>query len=129
MLGRWSAPSVGVLKQWQQALERVSVGDTTAQRPPEPFGAVGVWIVGGRVHQHELATQLSEQLAQQERALGRVDAQVVQQHQSHPPARLGTLHGAAHLGTERRSPSAGRPLPVQPAVAPVDQSAAVLGLE
>src|SRR5260370_37477082 len=58
-------PGVGVLKQWQQALERVSVGDTTAQRPPEPFDAVGVWIVGGRVHQHELATQLTEQLARQ----------------------------------------------------------------
>src|SRR5215203_124829 len=59
-------PLVSVLKQRRESLTRVVVGDCTAKRAPQPFDTVGLWIVSGGVHEHELTAQLGEQLAEQQ---------------------------------------------------------------
>src|SRR6266508_4571140 len=71
-------PPVGVGQQVLEELTLVGVGDGAAQGAPQPFDAVGVGVVGGGVDQHQLGAQFGEQGAQQPRALGGVDAQVVQ---------------------------------------------------
>src|SRR6266436_7590811 len=92
------SPSVGVLQQEREYFARVGVGDCPPERPPQPLDTVGLRVVRRRVDQHELSAQLIEELPQQERALRRVDAQVVHEHQGDPPARLRALDGSAQLG-------------------------------
>jgi len=119
-------PGVGVCHQEGAGLACVGVCDRPAQRAPPPLDAVGLWVVGGRRDQDELTPQLGQQLPKEERALGRVAAQVVQQDYGDPSAGSGTLNSALQLSTERGSPAASRPLPIQPAVTPIDQPEAVL---
>jgi hypothetical protein len=55
-----------------------------------------------------------------------VDAQVVQQHQCYPSTCLGAFDRTTQLSTEWSGPPTGRTLPVEPAVAPVNQPEAIL---
>ena len=93
--GDGACPGIGILQQWGQDLAGMRMGDRPTQCSPQSFDAVGLRIVRGRVDQYELTPELRQQLAQLERALGRVDAQVVQQHQGDPSTRLGALDGSA----------------------------------
>src|SRR6266849_6950156 len=70
--GEGLSPSVGVFQQERECFACVGVGDNAAERAPQPLNTVGLRIVGRGVDQHELSTQLIEELSQQERALGRV---------------------------------------------------------
>ena len=90
---------------------------------PDP---VGVGVVGGGGDQHQLLAQLLQQPAQQPRALGGVDAEVVQDHHGDPAARAGAGHRAAQLGAQRHGAAALGQLEVQPTLAPVHQPKAVL---
>src|SRR6266511_1928187 len=114
-------PPVGVGCQVLEALTLVGVGDRAAQGPPQPLDAVGVGVVGGGVDQHQLLPELLEQGAQQPRPLGRVDAQVVQDHHGDLAASLGAGHRAAQLGDQRRRAAPISQLEVQPPLAPVNQ--------
>jgi hypothetical protein len=102
-------PGVGGLRQREERFAHVGMGDRTSQRAPQPFDAVGVRVIGRRLDQHELSTQVIEQLPQQERALGRVNAQVVEQNQRDPSASLGALdstsqwHRTGRLGDQPAS--------------------------
>src|SRR3954467_14018317 len=71
-----ACPDISILQQRREGLTRVGMCDRAAERSPQPLDAVGLRIVGRRVDQHELTTQLIQQLAQLERASGGVDAQV-----------------------------------------------------
>src|ERR687885_1391473 len=86
--GEGMCPGIGVLQQWWEGLAGVGMRDGAAQGSPQPFDAIGLRVVRGRVDQHELTTELVQQRAQLERASGRMDAQIVQQHQSNPATRL-----------------------------------------
>ena len=121
-----SSPRVGVLQQRAECFAHMGVGDGTPQRTPQPLDAVGLRIIRRRINQHELPTLLLEEVSQHERAFRRMDAQVVEQDHGDPSTSLGTLDRTAQLGTERDGSPTSRPRPVEPAVAPIDQSEAVL---
>ncbi len=99
--------------------------NAAAEGTPEPLDAVGIRVVRRRVDQNQVSTQLDEQVAQQERPLGRMDAQVVQQHQRDPSTYLRALDRTPKLGAEWSRPPTGRALPIEPALAPVNQAEAV----
>src|SRR5919199_3360544 len=88
-------PGISVLEQWWESLVGMRVGDGTTKCSPEPLDAVGVRIVGGRVDQHELTSELRQQVSQQERAIGCMDAQVIQHHQGNPATCLRALDRSA----------------------------------
>src|SRR5215470_5803568 len=119
-------PNISILQQRREGLARVAMRDRAAERSPQPLDAVGLRVVRRRVDQHELTTELLQQLAQLERAPGGVDAQVVQQHQRDAATRLRALDGSAELGAEGDGSTTRCPLPIEPAIAPVDQPEAVL---
>ena len=112
--GNGVCPGIGVRQQWWEGLTGMRVGDGPAQRSPEPLDTIGLGIIGGGVDQHQLTPQFLQQRSHQERALGGVGAQVVQQHQRDPATRLGTLDRSAQLSTQRRGRALGRTPPVEP---------------
>ncbi len=67
---------------------------------PEPFNAVGVRIIGGRVHQVQMLFQFGEHAAHQQGAGRRVGLEIVGNHNGNSSPLLGTSHGRTHLFAE-----------------------------
>jgi hypothetical protein len=61
-----ACPTIGVVEQRWEGLACVGMGDGTPQRAPQPLDAVGLRVVGRCLDQHPLATQLLQQVPQQE---------------------------------------------------------------
>ncbi len=119
-------PGIGIVEESWKALTSMGMRDGPAQCSPQPFDAVGFRIVRRRVDQYQLTPQFLQEYSQEQRALRGMEAQVVEQHQHNPSTRLGALDGSAELGTEGGAPPTRCSLPIEPAVAPVDQAEAVL---
>ena len=107
-------PVIGILQQRWEADMRMRMCDGAAECSPQPFDAIGFGIIGWGVDQHQLTAQFLQQRSYQERTLGGVGTQVIQQHQRDPSTCLRALDRSAQLSTQRRGRALGRTLPVEP---------------
>ena len=92
---------------------------------PEPFDAVGIGIIGGRIDQIQVLLQLGEYAAHEQRPSRRVRFEIIRHHESDALATFGASHGCTHLVTEHLSCSSRRNSATLPAIAPIHQAKAV----
>ena len=112
----------------KKLFERASVmimGDDSSRDAPEPFDAVGIRIIGRRIHQIQLVLELAEQASHEQGASRSVGLQIVGNHDSHPSTLRGTSHGGTHLLTEHISGASRSNTAIEPAIAPVQQAEAI----
>ncbi len=112
-------------EQQGEVVPLMVMGDGMAYGAPEPCDAIGLGIIGGRVHQPQLPLRLGEQGAHQERPTRGVRAQIVGDDDGHPAALPRTRPGGPQLGTEESGRALGADPSVKPAVAPIDQAEAI----
>src|SRR5260370_24383802 len=92
---------------------------------PEPFDAVGIGIIGGRIAQVQTLLQLGEHAAHKQGPSPRVRFEIISHHESDAPAMFGASHGCTHLFTEHISCSSRRNSATLPAIAPIQQAKAL----
>lgn len=101
------------------------MGDDSSRDAPEPFYAVGIRIIGRRIHQIQLVFELAEQAAHEQGASRSVGLQIVGNHDGHPSTFLGTSHGDTYLLTEHIRSAPRSNSAIEPAIAPVHQAEAI----
>jgi hypothetical protein len=112
----------------EEQFERAAVmimSDDSSRDAPEPFDAVGIRIIGRRIHQIQLVLELAEQAAHEQGASRSVGLQIVGNHDGHPSTLRGTSHGGTHLLTEHISGASRSNSAIEPAIAPVHQAEAI----
>ena len=111
-------------EQFESAAVMIMSHDSSRDAP-EPFDAVGIRIIGRRIHQIQLVLTLAEQASHEQGASRSVGLQIVGNHDGHPSTLLGTSHGGTHLLTEHISGASRSNPAIEPAIAPVHQAKAI----
>jgi len=112
----------------EQKLERAAMMimcHDSSRDAPEPFDAVGVRIVGRRIHQAQMLLQFGEHAAHKQGACRSVGPEIVGNHDGNPSTLLGTSHSGPHLLAEHFSGASRSDPAIEPALAPVHQAKAV----
>lgn len=125
VVGQGSELRPQISEQLVEVLPLMVMGDGVAHEAPEPFDAIGIWIIGGRIHQSEAVPGLGEQATHQERPAWGMCPQVVGQDDGDASALPRACDGGAQLLTEEGGGALGADAPVEPALAPIDQAKAV----
>ena len=106
----------------EQQLKRAAVmimRHDPSRDPPEPFNAVGVRIIGRRIHQVQMLFQFGEHAAHEQGAGRRVGLEIVGKHDGNSSPLLGTSHGSTYLLAERLGRASRSDSAIEPAIAPV----------
>ena len=111
-------------EQFESAAVMIMSHDSSRDAP-EPFDAVGIRIIGRRMHQIQLVLKLAEQASHEQGASRSVGLQIVGNHDGHPSTLLGTSHGGTHLLTEHIGGASRSHSAIEPAIAPVQQAEAI----
>src|SRR6266700_493713 len=99
--------------------------DYESRDAPEPFNAVGVRIIGRRIHQAQMLLQFAEHAAHEQGTSRCVGLEIVSNHDGHSSSLLGTSHGSTHLLAEHLSGASWSDPAIEPAITPVHQAKAV----
>src|SRR5437660_8130592 len=86
-------------EQFERAAAMIMSHDSSRDAP-EPFDAVGIRIIGRRMHQIQLILTLAEQASHEQGSSRSVGLQIVGNHDGHSSTLLGASHGSTHLLTE-----------------------------
>jgi len=116
---------LGIFRQRIHIRPLMVVGHDAPRYSPGIFNGLALRRVARSVDQVQLVLGVSQQLANQQGAFGRVRARMVGKDDSHSPSRLRTGQRSAQLLCEGWRGSLGREVPVEPAISPVDETEAM----
>ena len=114
-----------ILQQGSKGSSLMVVSHLSARPTPEPFNAIGVRVVGRRINDPQVVTQLGQQLAHQLGACGRMGAEVVHEHERQASSGVRPGDSGSHLSTKDVSRPAGGQAAIEPTLAPVDEPKAI----